>query len=117
MADPDLIYKVSTGDVFAASEAAGTFLGMPVDAADGYLHFSTAAQLGETLRRYFAGQSGLALFSVAVSPLGEALKWEVSRGGDLFPHLYAPLSMSAVRDKAVIAVATDGSVTLPDWVR
>lgn len=117
MPHPERIYKVSSGEVFDRSLAEGQFIGMPVDLADGYLHFSTAAQLGETLRRYFAGQSALALFAVAAPPLGDALKWEVSRGGDLFPHLYAPLEMSAVLERATIAVAEDGSVTLPDWVR
>lgn len=117
MTHPELIYKVSSAEIFAQSETAGHFVGMPVDLADGYLHFSTAPQLGETLRRYFAGQAGLALFSVAAAPLGDALKWEVSRGGDLFPHLYGALPMSAIIDKAEIAVTADGAVTLPDWVR
>ena len=117
MTHPELIYKVSSGEIFAQSAAAGHFVGMPVDLADGYLHFSTATQLGETLRRYFAGQAGLALFSVAAVPLGDALKWEVSRGGDLFPHLYDPLPMSAIIEKATISVAADGTVTLPGWVR
>lgn len=111
------IYKVCTGEVYDASLAAGRFLGMPVDHKDGYLHFSTAAQLRETLRLYFAGQSDLALFSVATAPLGEALKWEPSRGGDLFPHLFADLPMTAIADQARIAVAADGTVDLPDWVR
>ena len=111
------IYKVCTGEIYEASLASGRFLGMPVDHKDGYLHFSTAAQLRETLRLYFAGQSDLALFSVATEPLGEALKWEPSRGGDLFPHLFADLPMTAIADHARIAVAADGTVDLPDWVR
>lgn len=110
------IYKVCSGEVFSASVAAGQFVGMPIDLTDGYLHFSTAAQLRETLRLYFAGQSGLALFAVATAPLGAALRWEASRGGDLFPHLYAALPMDQVLHHAVIAVAANGSVELPDWV-
>lgn len=111
------IYKVCTGEVYDASLAAGRFLGMPVDHKDGYLHFSTAAQLRETLRLYFAGQSDLALFSVTTEPLGAALKWEPSRGGDLFPHLFADLPMTAIADHVRITVAADGAVDLPDWVR
>lgn len=111
------IYKVCSGEVYDASVAAGRFLGMPVDHADGYLHFSTATQLRDTLRLYFAGQSGLALFSVPTAPLGDDLKWEPSRGGELFPHLFADLPMTAIEAHALIDVSADGSVDLPDWVR
>lgn len=111
------IYKVCSGEVYDASLAAGRFLGMPVDHKDGYLHFSTAAQLRETLRLYFAGEADLALFSVATDPLGTDLKWEPSRGGDLFPHLFAELPMTSVAENARITVAADGTVDLPDWVR
>jgi uncharacterized protein (DUF952 family) len=111
------IYKVATAAVYARSVAAGTFAGMPVDHADGYVHFSTAAQLGETIRRYFAGQTGVVLFSVDPAPLGASIRWEPSRGGALFPHLYGELSMSAVLDMAMLDVGADGSVALPEWVR
>lgn len=110
------IYKVCSSAIYAASVEAGRFQGMPIDQADGYLHFSTAGQLRETLRLYFAGQDRLALFAVATAPLGEQLKWERSRGGDLFPHLYGELPMALVSAHAMIAVAADGSVELPDWV-
>ena len=110
------IYKVCSAAIYAESVAAGRFVGMPIDVADGYLHFSTAAQLRETLRLYFAGQDGLALFAVAAAPLGGTLKWEASRGGHLFPHVYGGLPMSRVEAHAVIAVAADGTVALPDWV-
>lgn len=110
------IYKVCSREVFAESLQVGRFVGMPVDLADGYLHFSTAGQLRETLRRYFAGQGGLVLFGVAVAPLGNALKWEASRGGDLFPHLYGELAMRDIGQQAVISVAVDGDADLPDWV-
>ena len=111
------IYKIASREVFDASVAQGRFIGMPIDLQDGYIHFSTASQLSETLRLHFAGQGDLVLFSVATAPLGEALRWEPSRGGQLFPHLYGELPMSAVVKRTVTAVAADGGVTLPEWVR
>ncbi len=113
----ETIYKVCSREVFAASVAAGRFLGAPIDLADGYLHFSTAAQLRETLRLYFAGEADLALFAVAAAPLGATLRWEASRGGELFPHLYAELPMAEIGETATSAVAADGAVELPGWVR
>ena len=117
MRNPEFIYKVTSREVFDASLAAGRFVGMPVDHVDGYLHFSTAAQLRETLRLYFAGQSDLVLFALKAADLGAELRWEPSRGGQLFPHLFGDLRMSAVTDSATISVATDGNVELPDWVK
>ena len=85
------IYKILPRAEWAAAEAAGRFEGSAVDCQDGYIHFSTAAQAGETARRYFAGQADLVVLEVDGDALGEALKWEPSRGGDLFPHLYGVL--------------------------
>ena len=115
--EPQFIFKIASRDVFEASRRAGRFLGMPIDLKDGYVHFSTAAQLAETLRLHFAGQGDLVLFAVATARLGSALVWEPSRGGQLFPHLYGELPMSAVTQHAPSAVATDGTVTLPEWVQ
>lgn len=92
----DTAYKVLTSEQWAALQRAGTFAGAPVDLADGYIHMSTADQLGETLAKHFAGQTELVIAEIALGGFGDALKWEVSRGGALFPHLYAPLSISAV---------------------
>jgi uncharacterized protein (DUF952 family) len=117
MQNPDFIYKIASRALFDASLAAGRFTGMPIDAEDGYIHFSTAAQLGETLRLHFAGQADLIVFAVRSYDLGAGLRWEPSRGGQLFPHLYGELPMSAVTERATVAVASDGSVTLPEWVR
>lgn len=111
--DPEFIYKIATPDVVAAGEATGTFTGMPIDTADGYLHFSTAEQLAETLRLYFKGQRNLVLFSVRSRDMGSALKWEPSRGGALFPHVYGTLPMSAIAWRGTVDVGDDGSVTLP----
>jgi beta-hydroxylase len=93
---PATAFKVFTADQWADFESSGTFHGAPVDLADGYIHMSTADQLSETLTKHFAGQIGLVIAEVDLSKLGDALKWEVSRGGALFPHLYATLDMTAV---------------------
>jgi uncharacterized protein (DUF952 family) len=91
---------------------------MPIDASDGYMHFSTAAQLAETLRLHFAGEAGLVLLAVRTAGLGDRLVWEPSRNGQLFPHLYGgPLSLSAIAWQAPLSVAPDGSCTLPEAVR
>ncbi|HEY3696782.1 DUF952 domain-containing protein [Phenylobacterium sp.] len=91
------IYKILPRADWAAARASGRFEGSAVDLADGFIHFSTAAQAGETARRHFAGQAGLVVLEVEADDLGHALKWEPSRGGDLFPHLYGPLETAHVR--------------------
>ena len=92
-----LIYKILPRGEWDAAVARGAFEGSAVDLKDGFIHFSTAGQAGETLRRHFAGQTGLLKVGVEAEALGPALKWEPSRGGDLFPPLYGPLAT----DKAV----------------
>ena len=90
-----LIYKIFRDAEWAALQADGSTAGAPVDLADGYIHFSTAAQAPETAARHFAGATGLWL--IAVDSLGlDNLHWEPSRGGALFPHLYRPLMLSDV---------------------
>jgi uncharacterized protein (DUF952 family) len=91
-----LIYKIAPKTLWQEAEAKGVFTGAPVDIADGYIHFSTASQARETAAKHFVGQSDLLLVAIDGDALGDALKWEVSRGGALFPHLYAPLDLSAV---------------------
>ena len=118
MSTPDFVYKIATEAAFAPARGTSVFAGMPIDAADGYIHFSSAAQLAETLRLHFAGQSGLVLLAVRSADLGDALVWEASRGGALFPHLYGgPLPLSAVAWEAPLSVAADGTCTLPEAVR
>lgn len=90
------IYKITPRSDWERAEAAGTFTGAPVDLADGFIHFSTASQAAETAARHFGGQDDLLLVAVDPERLGDGLRWEPSRGGDLFPHLYGPLSMEAV---------------------
>lgn len=88
-----LIYKIFRDDEWRALEAAGETNGAPVDLADGYIHFSTATQAAETAAKHFAGAEGLWLLAFEAEALGEALIWEPSRGGALFPHLYRPLRL------------------------
>lgn len=96
MTHPRLIYKIATIAQWQMAEDAGRFAGAPVDLADGFIHFSTRDQVVETASRHFAGQKDLLLVAVDTNGLGDALKWEPSRGGALFPHLYAELPLSAV---------------------
>ncbi|MBV0891947.1 DUF952 domain-containing protein [Paracoccus sp. Z118] len=91
-----LIYKVLRAAEWATLRERGETAGAPVDVQDGFVHFSTAAQLPETLRRHFAGQDGLQLLACDAALLGPVLKWEPSRGGDMFPHLYRPLRMGDI---------------------
>jgi uncharacterized protein (DUF952 family) len=90
------IYKICPNVLWDEAERAGVFRGAPVDARDGFIHFSSAAQVRETAATYFAGAKDLMLIAVDADALGDALKWEPSRGGDLFPHLYGELPLAAV---------------------
>ncbi|MEN3792641.1 DUF952 domain-containing protein [Fulvimarina sp. MAC3] len=112
MSDP--IYKILTHDEWASLQAAGRFDGAPVDIADGYVHFSTASQVRETAAKHFAGKNDLHLLAVAPEQLGDALNWEPSRGGALFPHLYAPLSMDAVIWEKPLPLDDDGRHVFPE---
>lgn len=89
-------FKVLTGQQWADFERERVFRGAPVDIADGYIHLSTADQLEATIARHFAGQTGLMIAEVDLACLGDAVRWEPARGGDLFPHIYAELPMHAV---------------------
>ncbi|MBN3536498.1 DUF952 domain-containing protein [Sphingomonas pseudosanguinis] len=97
----------------AVLEHEGVFTGAPVDLADGYIHLSTAAQLTETVDKHFAGQSDLHIAAVDLEAMGEAAKWEESRGGQLFPHLYADLPLTAVIAYGPMKRDDDGTVRLP----
>ncbi|MCC2113007.1 MAG: DUF952 domain-containing protein [Hyphomicrobiales bacterium] len=108
------IYKICPAPLWRNAEAAGEFLGAPVDLADGYIHFSTREQVAETAARHFAGMDDLLLIAVDGNALGPALKYEPSRGGDLFPHLYGPLPMSAVAWVADLPLGDDGRHRFPD---
>jgi uncharacterized protein (DUF952 family) len=118
MSTPEFVYKIATEIGFAPARKAASFAGMPIDAKDGYIHFSTAAQLAETLRLHFAGQSGLVLLAVRSADLGDDLVWEPSRGGALFPHLYGgPLPIANIAWEAPLSVTADGRCELPEAVK
>ena len=91
-----LIYKIFRAPEWAALQENGSTTGAPIDVTDGYIHFSTAKQAPETAAKHFAGQDGLMLITCSASDFGDDLKWEVSRGGDKFPHLYREIKMSDV---------------------
>jgi uncharacterized protein (DUF952 family) len=93
---PVTAYKVLTSDQMAALLAEGSFAGAPVDLADGYIHLSTAEQLTGTLDKHFAGQDGLFIAEIDLTVLGDAVRWEPSRGGALFPHVYGILPIDAI---------------------
>jgi uncharacterized protein (DUF952 family) len=111
---PDAVaYKVLTAGQLASLERDGSFAGAPVDLADGYIHLSTADQLAGTIDKHFAGQDDLQLLAVDLEALGDAVRWEGSRGGQLFPHVYAPLTLETVLAYSPLAYEPDGSIRLP----
>lgn len=114
MADlPLTAYKILTAAQMAVLERERVFAGAPIDLADGYIHLSTAAQVEETLDKHFAGQAGLWLAAVDLAALGEAVRWEPSRGGQLFPHLYGSLPLDAVTAYSEVHHEPDGTLRLP----
>lgn len=114
---PGIIYKITTHKAWETACVQGVFTGAAVDVADGFIHFSTAAQLAETARRHFHAQPDLALVAIDVAKLAsEALKWEPSRGGALFPHLYAPLPTQAALWVKLLALNPDGVPEIPPLV-
>jgi uncharacterized protein (DUF952 family) len=108
-----MIYKICPAALWREAEAAGSFAGAPVDLADGYIHFSSAAQVEATAQRYFAGIGDLVLVAVDGDRLGPALRWEPGRSGPLFPHLYAPLDPAAVRWAVPLPLGGDGRHVFP----
>jgi uncharacterized protein (DUF952 family) len=108
-----LAYKVLTAPQMAQFLADGVFKGAPVDLADGYIHLSALPQLAETVDKHFAGQADLFIATVDLVALGDAVKWEVSRGGALFPHVYGDLPLSAVAAHGPLARDVAGSIILP----
>ncbi|MBF9035094.1 DUF952 domain-containing protein [Rhodobacterales bacterium HKCCE2091] len=110
-----VIYKILRPGEWAALLAERETAGAPVDVADGFIHFSTAAQVAETAAKHFAGEDGLVLLALDADALGPALKWEPSRGGALFPHFYGPLRLADVIWSEPLPRGRDGHV-LPNRV-
>lgn len=104
----DPIYKIVDQREWQQALAAGVYAGAEIDRADGFIHFSTAAQVEETVAKHFAGAGDLVLVAVDAGALGASLKFEPSRGGALFPHLYAPLPLSAVLWQKPLPLKDDG---------
>lgn len=102
------IYKICPRELWRDAERDGVFRGAPIDLADGFIHFSTADQVAETAAKHFAGQSNLLLLYVDTTGLGDRLKWEPSRGGAMFPHLYGELALAAVTKVEALPLAPDG---------
>lgn len=108
------IYKICPADLWRAAVAAGVFRGSPVDLSDGFIHFSTADQVKETAARYFSGETGLVLAAFDDTAFGPGLRYEPSRGGALFPHLYGPLDPKAALFVTPLPIGPDGAHVFPD---
>jgi uncharacterized protein (DUF952 family) len=107
------LYKICTATQWREATREGVFRGSAHDIRDGFIHFSTAEQVAETAARHFAGQDDLLLIAVDGATLGKALKWEPSRGGALFPHLYGALALAAVRRIEPLPLGPDGRHAFP----
>jgi len=110
------IYKIMTSVEWAIAQASGFYAGSVDDQNDGFIHFSAPDQVAATAEKHFAGQDDLMLVSVEAGALGEALKWEPSRGGALFPHLYGPLDLGAVIEAQPLPLGDDGRHQFPESV-
>jgi uncharacterized protein (DUF952 family) len=108
------IYKICPAPAWREAERAGVYKGSADDSRDGFIHFSTAAQVAGTAGKHFAGQRDLILLAIDADALGDALRWEPSRGGELFPHLYGDLDLGAVTDVLALRLRPDGTHDIPD---
>lgn len=108
------IYKICPAAAWREAEGAGVYRGSADDRRDGYIHFSTASQVASTAAKHFAGQTGLVLIAVDADALGAALRWEPSRGGELFPHLYGDLDPGAATAVIDLPARPDGSHAIPE---
>lgn len=109
----EAIYHICWRAEWAAAEAGGSYAGSSEDRADGFIHLSTASQVEASAAKHRAGQTGLVLLTVDPAPLGDALRWEASRGGALFPHLYGALPLGAVRRVVDLPLGPDGRHVFP----
>lgn len=112
-----LIYHLCREEEWMTAEPSGSYPGSSQDAADGFIHFSTGSQVVGSAAKHRAGQAGLVLLSVRTDRLGPALKWEASRGGELFPHLYGPLPVAAVVAVEPLPLGPGGAHVFPPALR
>ncbi len=105
---PAVIYRLIAREAWLEAERGGTFHGSAHDLRDGFIHFSSAAQVPETAAKHYAGQANLLLLHVSVTALAAPLRWEISRNGELFPHLYGTLPVSAVHRVEAVPLSNDG---------
>lgn len=112
----DIIYKIVPASLWQSARKKGRFDGAPVDLADGFIHFSTAAQAKETATKHFSGQTELLLVAIDGGALGTALVYEPSRGGQLFPHLYGALPLDAVLWEKPLPLGDDGTHLFPEMI-
>jgi uncharacterized protein (DUF952 family) len=110
------VYKICSRAALQEARKSGRFDGSADDARDGFIHLSAASQVAGTLAKYFAGQRGLVLLAVDPERLGQQLRWERSRGGELFPHLYGPLDLAHVISVEALELQGDGSHRLPEGI-
>jgi uncharacterized protein (DUF952 family) len=110
------IYKICPASAWREAERQGVYRGSADDARDGFIHFSTALQVAETVKKHFFGQTELLLIAVDAEALGEALRWEPSRNAELFPHLYGELNLEAVMDVLDMRTRPDGTHDIPELV-
>lgn len=108
-----MIYHMCPAETWAAAVAAGNYAGTDDDRRDGFIHFSTAAQIVESARRHRAGQPGLVLVAVEAARLGARLRWEEARGGQLFPHLYGALAPDEAVSVDALPLGADGGHVFP----
>ncbi len=108
------IYKICPDSAWRQAERDGVFRGSADDIRDGFIHFSTATQVEGTARKHFVGQPGLLLIAIDADGLGEALRWEISRGGELFPHLYGELDLRHVTTVLDMPARADGYHDIPE---
>ena len=111
------LYKIASAAEWSAAETAGVYAGAAVDRADGFIHFSDRDSVAETAAKHFAGRDDLVLVAGDAAPLGDALRFEPSRGGDLFPHLYANLPLDAVLWEKPLPIGGDGRHVFPEMNR
>jgi uncharacterized protein (DUF952 family) len=113
---PPIAYKICSASEWAEAESSGRYQGSAVDLADGFIHLSAPDQVRETARKWFAGQDGLVLVRLDLAALGGSVRWEPSRGGALFPHVYGAIPTSAAQEILALSLSPERAVVLPDTI-